>query len=560
MAHWSVRFALFLLVASTLVLSSVAAQAQPHWLRISYAAGDAARSVTLTWNSTSVTTPVTVDYGLTVQYGMTAQSNDQPESAPGALGYVHSVTLSDLTPNTLYHYRATDETGASADFSFITAPADGCEPWTFVALGDGRSDDETGANTKWPDIVGEAVAFNPLFILDTGDLIRDGTSASQWVDWLTKSDAFNPSIPHLPSIGNHDNGSVEGDGALYNQLFALPRNTTSNTEDYYAFTAGNAVFAVLSTATFGDDAFAAQAQWLDDTLTQHADKNWKFVSLHHPVYSGNTSFFGIDFNHPPNEVGQNAALVPIFDKHHVDVVFAGHNHYYERFAPMKGGGGNDEGNLAASFEDGTVYLITGGAGAFTYDEFDIAGVSIDLVEWVCGSLGAARGSTFCSGKHHFVKVDINNETMTLTAISSTKQNLGDITPSAFDSITINKAVSDDCTPILPDPEPVEELAVDTAETTPDLAADVAQDITPSDTQSTPDLIDDSSPQLEPAPSDLTSTAEESRLDSALETKSGGTTSDGCGCRTAHSKSPSNPLVLWLLFGLGVVAARRKFVA
>ncbi|OIP29884.1 MAG: hypothetical protein AUK47_26585 [Deltaproteobacteria bacterium CG2_30_63_29] len=560
MAHWSVRFALFLLVASTLVLSSVAAQAQPHWLRISYAAGDAARSVTLTWNSTSVTTPVTVDYGLTVQYGMTAQSNDQPESAPGALGYVHSVTLSDLTPNTLYHYRATDETGASADFSFITAPADGCEPWTFVALGDGRSDDETGANTKWPDIVGEAVAFNPLFILDTGDLIRDGTSASQWVDWLTKSDAFNPSIPHLPSIGNHDNGSVEGDGALYNQLFALPRNTTSNTEDYYAFTAGNAVFAVLSTATFGDDAFAAQAQWLDDTLTQHADKNWKFVSLHHPVYSSNTSFFGIDFNHPPNEVGQNAALVPIFDKHHVDVVFAGHNHYYERFAPMKGGGGNDEGNLAASFEDGTVYLITGGAGAFTYDEFDIAGVSIDLVEWVCGSLGAARGSTFCSGKHHFVKVDINNETMTLTAISSTKQNLGDITPSAFDSITINKAVSDDCTPILPDPEPVEELAVDTAETTPDLAADVAQDITPSDTQSTPDLIDDSSPQLEPAPSDLTSTAEESRLDSALETKSGGTTSDGCGCRTAHSKSPSNPLVLWLLFGLGVVAARRKFVA
>lgn len=561
MTDSSVRILVPLFVLTAILLTTVPAEAQPRWLRISYAAGDASTSATITWNSNSEVTPVTVDYGTSAQYGLTAQGLDIPESAPGALGYVHSVTLSNLTPNTLYHYRVTDLTGSSADFSFTTAPANGCEPWTFVALGDGRSDDESGVNTKWPDIVSEAVAFNPLFIMDTGDLIKDGTSASQWVDWLTKSDAFNPSVPHLPSIGNHDNDGVDGDGAMYNQLFELPRNSTSNTEDYYAFTAANAVFVVLSSATFSGNAFAEQAQWLDDTLTQHADKNWKFVILHHPIYSSHTSFFGIEFNHPPNEQGQNAALVPIFDKHHVDIVFSGHNHYYERFAPLKGGGGSDEGNLAAGFEDGTVYLITGGAGAFTYDEFDIGGTTIDLVEWVCGSLGAARGSVFCSGKHHFVKIDIDNETLTLTAISSTKQNLGDITPTAFDSITINKAVSDDCTPIIPDPEPtdVAEGLAEVMEPTPDLTADVSQDTSAPDTQ-TPadavaDLLADTASIPEPAPTDLTAAADQSRLDSSVEVAGKAGTDDGCGCRTTSQGEPSSPF-LWILVGVAVVLRRR----
>ena len=72
----------------------------------------------------------------------------------------------------------------------------------------------------------------------------------------------------MPCIGNHDNGPGEGDTANYNQIFALPRSQGtygSGTEDYYYFTYGNAIFAVLSTETFKGGAvpFATQADWLE---------------------------------------------------------------------------------------------------------------------------------------------------------------------------------------------------------------------------------------------------------------------------------------------------------
>jgi len=57
----------------------------------------------------------------------------------------------------------------------------------------------------------------------------------------------------MPCLGNHDTGPGSGDGANYNRLFALPRSIGphgSGTEDYYAFTYGNAVFVSLSTESF----------------------------------------------------------------------------------------------------------------------------------------------------------------------------------------------------------------------------------------------------------------------------------------------------------------------
>jgi hypothetical protein len=65
---------------------------------------------------------------------------------------------------------------------------------------------------------------------------------------------------------------------------------------------------------------------LDDTLAT-SDNQWKVVCLHHPLHSSG--------KHGPTP-GAAEALGPILRRHHVDLVLAGHDHHYERFAPIDG--------------------------------------------------------------------------------------------------------------------------------------------------------------------------------------------------------------------------------
>jgi hypothetical protein len=62
-----------------------------------------------------------------------------------------------------------------------------------------------------------------------------------------------------------------------------------------------------------------------------------------------------------------AQLAPIFDKYHVDMVFNGHDHEYERSKPLKAGS-NPGGDpvVGTTAADGTTYVICAGAGADPY--------------------------------------------------------------------------------------------------------------------------------------------------------------------------------------------------
>ncbi|MGB9601078.1 MAG: hypothetical protein ACPL7I_11040, partial [Myxococcota bacterium] len=200
-------------------------------------------------------------------------------------------------------------------------------------------------------------------------------------------------------------------------------NYGSNTEDYYYFTYGNAIFISISTQTFRDGTipFERQARWLDEVLT-HNPRKWKFVYFHHPIYTKNVVF---DISHPPNEVNQNAALVPVFDKHHIDIVFTSHNHWYERYEPSacanagKPSSDNPCSVGANNFDKGTVYVVSGGAGAFT------------IPAVLCGM---QAGRVKCSGDHHYIIITIKNETLTFEAYSAYPQQ-----NKLMDSFTITKA-------------------------------------------------------------------------------------------------------------------------
>ena len=70
---------------------------------------------------------------------------------------------------------------------------------------------------------------------------------------------------------------------------------------------------------------------------------WKFVMFHHPVYA----------SHPKRESpALGEAWVPVFDKHHVDLVLQGHDHAYLRTYPLRGPAG------AATADQGTTYVVS----------------------------------------------------------------------------------------------------------------------------------------------------------------------------------------------------------
>lgn len=397
------------------------AWAAPRWVRIAVPPSNAASSMVVSWNTDASPADNTVEYG-TSPSSLTNKATGSSFAAKGKLGVVHEATATGLQANTTYHYRVGGSGDWSAVHTFKTGP-DACTPFKFIAAGDHRSDDSAGPNPKWKSILGEMVATGAAFIVETGDLVRDGADLQQWWNHMEMGAIHMGEIALMPSFGNHDSDDVQGASAAFNQLFALPNNEATGTEDFYAFSYGNAVIVALSTATYDDaEGFAKQAKWLDETLAKHADKTWKFVFYHHPSYTSSIDLKIIDLNHPADEKKQNSHFLPIFDKHHVDIVFAGHNHFYERFAPMKGGA------VVASPKDGTVYVTTGGAGAFTYDEIDVLGFKIEPMKVICGSgilgmSGKAKGSQTCSGKHHFMEISIDKNVLTAKVISTSEQNL-----------------------------------------------------------------------------------------------------------------------------------------
>ena len=113
------------------------------------------------------------------------------------------------------------------------------------------------------------------------------------------------------ALGNHDDP---------NQRYYKPFNLGG--DRYRTFKKGNVRFFILD-SNYLDP---AQVKWLEKEL-ESSGSDWKIAYFHHPLYT--TARRG-------PEVELRAILEPIFVKHGVDVVFAGHEHIYERFKPQKG--------------------------------------------------------------------------------------------------------------------------------------------------------------------------------------------------------------------------------
>jgi 3',5'-cyclic AMP phosphodiesterase CpdA len=157
-------------------------------------------------------------------------------------------------------------------------------------------------------------AFPYEFVILTGDNLYGPEKA---IDYKTKFEdvyrlLLDGGVKFYATLGNHD-GS--------NQRFYEHFNMKG--EEYYRFKKGGVSFYALNTKYMDK----RQLEWLEKELAEDATK-WKIAFFHHPPYSSG-KFHG-------SSKSIRKMVEPLFIKHGVDIVFTGHDHFYERVKPQSG--------------------------------------------------------------------------------------------------------------------------------------------------------------------------------------------------------------------------------
>ncbi len=300
-----------------------------------------------------------------------------------------TVELTGLTPDTDYVLRA----GTWSDYkngafiqpdltqevmTFHTAPKKGTrQPVKVVLAGDSR-----GGNALITANADRLAAIGAAFWVFNGDFTDMGLQA-QWDAWFLAMHPILNGAPLMPVQGNH-----EVFPPMYYGQFALPVN--AGVPDNYTEHAWSMNYANIHVVGLDSTSAAAasdQAAWLDADLTAaraDADIDWIIVAMHYPAYSACT-------NHGSTAWVQKY-WVPLFEKHNVDLVFAGHDHNYERTWPWVNN------NKAAK---GPVYVVAGGFFADGYTN------GSDI--WTATS---THGN-----KHNYVVMTVNDKKLDFTAYS-----------------------------------------------------------------------------------------------------------------------------------------------
>ena len=183
----------------------------------------------------------------------------------------------------------------------------------FAVMGD------TGTgSSKQTDVADTMVryrsAFPFEFVLMLGDNMYGGESAKDFEAKFSEpyKQLLDSKVEFYAALGNHD--------------LALQKNYVNfnmNGKEYYRIKKGNVAFYALN-SNYMDK---KQVQWLEDELAKDTSE-WKVAFMHHPPYSSGGKH--------GSDAQLREVVEPIFLKYGVNVVLAGHDHFYERIKPQKG--------------------------------------------------------------------------------------------------------------------------------------------------------------------------------------------------------------------------------
>ena len=241
--------------------------------------------------------------------------------------YFHYVELKNLTPDTVYYFQCgSNSTGWSKIHQFQTAPALPSRGIHFGVYGDCRSNRERRRAVN--DLIinnGTYFGTSPEFLLQNGDLVYSGDDMELWRNYALDVENVSANITIMPIQGNHEFGDFRQ--SYYKENFVLPEN--GNEEWYYSFSWGLAHFTALDSESHGISPYQAQdLNWIKEDL-ELAENDptilWKFVYFHQAVFASASHKERLDIK---------SHWSPLFEQYGVDIVFTGHNHFYERSFPV----------------------------------------------------------------------------------------------------------------------------------------------------------------------------------------------------------------------------------
>jgi len=419
-----------------------------------------------------------VEYGPSKKYGQTAViSNARRWSGgkgDGELRWNYSTVLGGLNLGQKVFYRVTCN-GQKILEGFGTTRRGRGERIQFVSFGD----------NSFGDLSDHMIAYwaykqNPDFVMNTGDNVYESGLDDEYARHFFptyNSDTAGEqtgapllrSVPFYSVIANHD---VHGrtadklpaadfdknpDSLGYYTALSLPLNgldspyptpVVANTDTgkemlaiaqkaagarwqrqaNYSFDAGDCHFLCMDSNLYIDPTDTTIQAWVERDLSA-TDARWKFVVYHHPAFNVGEEHY---------EEQHMRALHPLWEKHGVDFVLNGHEHNYQRTAPLrfvptdlskaKALGVNDR-SVPGTFRvdnrfdgqkqthaDGVIHITTGAGGKHLYE---------DTVEWNTnpakwrhpedGNVEYVR--RFVSDVHSLTTFDVDGKRLTMRQIN-----------------------------------------------------------------------------------------------------------------------------------------------
>ncbi len=267
--------------------------------------------------------PLEVVYGRTEAFGFTTSME---KVASGGRTWFHRALLTDLSPETEYHYAIQCEGGEpqTGHAHFHTAP-DREVDFKFAAWSDSQGHNQ-GAWTADPleptiSMMKHMVEAGVAFGLTTGDLAEDGASYSDTRDYYLDRVAthLGTAVPWFAAWGNHDSSSPSAPLRLASDMPSRYREGFSPGHGSFSFVYSNCFFVCL------DQFYQREITngWLEEQLAspESEQARFRFLGVHVPPYCERW----ID-----GDATLRRTLVPLLERYDVAICFSGHTHEYER--------------------------------------------------------------------------------------------------------------------------------------------------------------------------------------------------------------------------------------
>jgi calcineurin-like phosphoesterase family protein len=181
------------------------------------------------------------------------------------------------------------------------------------------------------------------FVLQSGDAVANGPVAAQWnVSYIPLINRLTTEagVPYFLAVGNHDvtgSDSLASPGRIAglrhyfaaNAKLIPPEGSPRRMKGYptFGFGFGSWFFLAFDSNIAGD---SAQYDWMKAQLEQLDRRRFRNVAVffHHPPFSSGPHG-GANVERPAAAI--RARYMPLFRKHHVRLLLAGHEHLFEHW-------------------------------------------------------------------------------------------------------------------------------------------------------------------------------------------------------------------------------------